>query len=95
MREVGVQDEEDYTGQEGQDTYSNSKVAGSSIGIEHALEFLVGSYIHVAFCCNGCKHHDREHLQEERTGWIMQEGSMKTHSESHDSEMKVKKYSNF
>lgn len=63
LREVGVQDEEDHTSQEGQDTYSNSKVAGSIIGIEHALEILMGSYVHVAFRCNGCKHHDGEHLR--------------------------------
>lgn len=62
MREVGIHDEEAHGGQKGQDTYTHSKVTGSSITIEHAEEVISSSSVGVALCCNGCKHHNGEHL---------------------------------
>lgn len=58
--EVSIQYDEDTTSQEGQDSDSNSIVAGTVVVIEHALGILFGLCVSVAFCCNGCKHHNGE-----------------------------------
>lgn len=58
--EVGIQYEEHNTSQEGQDSDSNSIAAGAVIFVEHALSVLLCLWVNVAFCCNGCKHHNGE-----------------------------------
>lgn len=60
LREVCIQYDEDTTSQKGQYSYSDSIVAGTVVFIEHALGILLGLFVNVPFCRNGCKHHNGE-----------------------------------
>lgn len=61
--EVGVQHDEEDTGQEGQDADSDSIAAGAVVLVENARGLFLGLWVNVAFSCDSCKHHNGEQLQ--------------------------------